>query len=106
MDSSSEKNKDCRFRCRKRFLHGILLPSKKQHAVKRNFLKFRQPKPRRYEKSHDAGNNCSLFCAEADSPKNIYLAPLSYGIPSALGALDFLDVNASTIMVIRYGKSL
>lgn len=22
-------------------------------------------------KPHDAGNNCSLFCAEADSPKNI-----------------------------------
>ena len=27
-----------------------------------------------------------------------YLAPLSYGIPSALGACEFLDVNARMIM--------
>ena len=26
-----------------------------------------------------------------------HLEPLSYGIPSALGARDFFDVNASTI---------
>ncbi len=30
-----------------------------------------------------------------------YLLPLSYGIPSALGALDFFDVKARTMRVTR-----
>ena len=32
-----------------------------------------------------------------------YLAPLSYGIPSALGACDFLEVKVNTINVAMYG---
>jgi hypothetical protein len=28
----------------------------------------------------------------------VYLEPLSYGIPSALGARDFLEVNAKMII--------
>ena len=32
-----------------------------------------------------------------------YLAPLSYGIPSAFGACEFFDVNTSTISVAMYG---
>jgi len=33
-----------------------------------------------------------------------YLIPLSYGIPSAFGALDFFDVNARTISDTMYGS--
>ena len=32
-----------------------------------------------------------------------YLAPLSYGIPSAFGACEFFDVNTSTTSVAMYG---
>ena len=38
--------------------------------------------------------------------RDIYLEPLSYGMPSAFGASDFLEVNASTMREIMYGSML
>ena len=38
--------------------------------------------------------------------QSYYLAPLSYGIPSAFGARECCDVNASTIRDTIYGNML
>lgn len=39
------------------------------------------------------------FSAETDAGVCAYLLPLSYGIPSAFGALDFFEVNTRTTIV-------
>lgn len=41
---------------------------------------------------------------ERNAWESAYLRPLSYGMPSAFGARDFLLVSTSTIMVTTYGS--
>jgi len=55
-------------------------------------------------------NGSFLVCAahvRSQKPTNsFYLWLISYGMPSALGALDFFEVNARTTIVAAYGSIL
>ena len=65
-----------------------------------------QPAPPGASLMHRRGLKTGLLktCFSTDRGLCPYLMPLSYGIPSAFGARDFLEVRISRIIVTMYGS--
>lgn len=75
----------------------VFLPAKTVFALVNRWYIENSTNPLR--DSHAAG----LCCLELRASQR---EPLSYGMPSAFGARDFLEVKARTISEIMYGSML